>query len=91
MAIKLHRCGNIWVKLGGHPCWKVQKALDDAGVAYEVVKHPFRKSKRDELAQRTGQRLLPAIEFEDGTIFHDESDDLAARIRDGKLWSVAGG
>ena len=32
MAVKLHRCPNIWVKLPGHPCWKVQKALDDQGV-----------------------------------------------------------
>jgi hypothetical protein len=38
MAVKLHRCPNIWVKLPGHPCWKVQKALDDQGVDYEIVK-----------------------------------------------------
>jgi hypothetical protein len=30
---------------------------------------------------RNGQRLLPAIEFEDGTIVREESADLAARIR----------
>ena len=35
MAIKLHRCSNVWVKVGGHPCWKVQKALDDAGIDYK--------------------------------------------------------
>src|SRR5919204_208322 len=35
MAIKLHRCKNVWVKFGGHPCWKVQKALDDMGIQYE--------------------------------------------------------
>ena len=32
MAVKLHRCPNIWAKLPGHPCWRVQKALDDQGV-----------------------------------------------------------
>ena len=37
MAVKLHRCKNVWVKLGGHPCWRVQKALDEAGIDYEVV------------------------------------------------------
>ena len=37
MAIKLHRCRNMWVKVSGHPCWKVQKALDEAGIDYEVV------------------------------------------------------
>ena len=31
MAVKLHRCSNVWVKLPGHPCWKVQKALDEKG------------------------------------------------------------
>ena len=31
MAVKLHRCGNMWAKFGAHPCWTVQKALDDTG------------------------------------------------------------
>ena len=41
MAVKLHRCSNLWVKLDGHPCWRVQKALDEQGVDYEVVKGPW--------------------------------------------------
>lgn len=85
MTIKLHRCPASFARSGGHPCWKVQKALDDAGVDYEVVKQPFRKSRRDELAQRSGQRLVPVIEFEDGTMLREESADLAARIREGRL------
>ena len=40
MAVKLHRCGTMWVKVDAHPCWRVQKALDEAGIPYEVVKHP---------------------------------------------------
>lgn len=49
MAVKLHRCSTMWVKISAHPCWKVQKALDDdAGVEYEVVKHPVARSKRDD-------------------------------------------
>ena len=85
MTVQLHRCPATFAKLSGHPCWKVQKALDDAGIPYEIVKQPFRRSKRTTLHQRSGQRLLPAIEFEDGTILREESDDLAARIRDGEL------
>lgn len=73
----------MFLKNSGHPCWKVQKALDEAGIEYEVVKQPFRKSKRTDLERRTGQRLLPAIEFEDGTMLREESKDLAARISDG--------
>ena len=41
MPVKLHRCPTMWAKFGGHPCWKVQKALDDQGVEYEVVKGPW--------------------------------------------------
>jgi glutathione S-transferase len=85
MTVKLHRCPATFAKTGGHPCWKVQKALNDAGIDYEVVKEPFRKSKRTALQEQSGQRLLPAIEFEDGTILREESDELAARIRDGRL------
>jgi hypothetical protein len=47
MAVRLHRCPNVWVKLSGDPCWRVQKALDDAGVQYEIVKGPLRPGKRD--------------------------------------------
>jgi Glutathione S-transferase, N-terminal domain len=86
MAVKLHRCSNVWVKVDAHPCWKVQKALDDAGVEYEIVKHaPFRRSKRTEYIELTGQDRLPAIELEDGTVIREESKDLAARIREGRL------
>jgi len=85
MTIKLHRCPVTFAKSSGHPCWKVQKALDEAGIAYEVVKQPLRKSKRTELMERSGQRLLPAIELENGTILREESDDLAALIRAGRL------
>lgn len=85
MAVKLHRCSITWIR-GPHPCWRVQKALDDAGIPYELVKHPaFPRGRRDELAAKTGQRALPAIEFEDGTTLREESKDLAARIRAGQL------
>lgn len=84
MAIKLHRCRNIWVKVDGHPCWRVQKALDEAGVNYEVVKEKYLGS-REETVERTGQRGFPWIEFEDGTVYREESKDMAERIRSGKL------
>jgi len=85
MAIKLHRCGNLWVKLGGHPCWKVQKALDEAGIPYEVNKEPWLRSKRDETRRRTAQSGYPWIEFEDGSIYREESKEMAQRIKEGKL------
>ena len=85
MTIKLHRCPVTFAKSSRHPCWKVQKALDDAGIDYQLVKEPLRRSRRTELHRRSGQKLLPAIEFEDGTILREESDNLAARIRQGRL------
>jgi hypothetical protein len=85
MAIKLHRCSNMWVKLPGHPCWRVQKALDDAGIEYEVVTGPLRPSSRTETIERTGQKKYPWIEFEDGRVLREDSKELAARIRDGLL------
>ena len=85
MAVKLHRCSAMWVKIGAHPCWKVQKALDEAGVPYEVVKHPLRPGKRADYIQLSGQKLLPAVELEDGTVIREESRDLAARITEGRL------
>ena len=74
MAVKLHRCGNMWAKFGRHPCWAVQKALDDAGVEYEVVKEswPSRKG-RTAVIEGTGQSGLPAIELENGTWYREES------------------
>jgi glutathione S-transferase len=86
MALKLHRCSNLWVKIGAHPCWKVQKALDDQGIEYEVVKEPVRRGKRTEVERMTGKRLLPVIEFEDGRIYREESKEMAARIEAGKLF-----
>jgi glutathione S-transferase len=85
MAVKLHRCPVMFAKFDGHPCWKVQKALDEAGVEYEVVKGPLRSGKRDELERLSGQRDYPAIEFEDGTVYRDESKEMAARIEAGEL------
>lgn len=85
MAVTLHRCGNMWVKFDGHPCWRVQKALDDQGVGYEVVTGPWLPGKRSELEQLSGQRKYPVIEFEDGTTYRAESKEMAQRIRDGKL------
>jgi glutaredoxin len=85
MAVKLHRCAHTWLKIG-HPCWTVQKALDETGTEYEVVKHPWLpRSRRTMLEELSGQRALPVIELEDGTVVREESSELAARIRAGGL------
>jgi glutaredoxin len=83
--LRLHRCPNTFVKLDGHPCWKVEKALEQQGIDYEVVKGPVRRSKRDDLEALSGQRKYPVIEFPDGEVYHDESKEMAARIAAGNL------
>jgi glutathione S-transferase len=84
MTVKLHRCSTMFIK-GPHPCWKVQKALDDAGIEYEVIKHPVRRSRRDDYVKLTGQKLYPAIELEDGTVIRRESKELVEMISSGQL------
>ncbi|HET7120501.1 MAG TPA: glutathione S-transferase N-terminal domain-containing protein [Solirubrobacterales bacterium] len=86
MAVKLHRCSLMWVKIGAHPCWRVQKALDEAGIEYELVTEPASPRKREGIEELSGQRKYPVIEFEDGRTYREESKDMAARIRAGKLF-----
>ena len=86
MAIKLHRCKNVWFKFSGHPCWRVQKALDETGTEYEIVRLPWPgRGKRGNIEHKTGQPKYPAIEFEDGTWYREESKDMAKTIRAGTL------
>ena len=87
MAVKLHRCSGMWAKFGAHPCWKVQKALDDAGIEYELVQEgsSFKSSSRGPTIEKTGQEKFPWIQFEEGSAYREESKDMAATIRAGKL------
>jgi glutathione S-transferase len=91
MAIKLHRCSAMWAKVGAHPCHRVQKALDEQGIEYEVVKGPLRPGKREELNRISGQRKYPTIEFEDGSTYREESADMAKRIEAGQLFQDSAG
>jgi hypothetical protein len=88
MAVKLHRCANRWTKFG--PCWRVQKALDDQGIAYEVVPGPWRPRNRAVVIEGTGQPLYPAIRFEDGSWYRDESKEMARAIAEGRLTEQQG-
>lgn len=82
VAVKLHRCSTPW-RAG--QCWRVQKALAEQGIACEVVRGPSRPGKRVELERLSGQRFYPVIEFENGSVYREESKDMAATIRAGRL------
>ncbi|MEX0993506.1 MAG: glutathione S-transferase N-terminal domain-containing protein [Solirubrobacterales bacterium] len=86
--VKLHRCpipalGPLerW-----HACARVQDALDEQGIEYEVVKEPLIPGKRDWIKEHTQQKMLPVLEFDDGSTYREESRDMAARTRAGKLF-----
>ena len=90
MAVKLHRCKGQWVKIKAHPCWKVEKALKDMGIDYELVPGGHARSKRTVLIEGTGQKMYPAIQFENGTWHREQSKDMERTIRDGKLMEKHG-
>ena len=83
MAIKLHRCHWGWLKFD--ICTRVQDALDDMGIEYELVLHPISRRKRQGIIELSGQKYYPVIEFEDGRIYREDSKVMAAAIRAGKL------
>jgi hypothetical protein len=63
----------------------VEEALAEQGIAYEVVKGPWRPGKRVELERLSGQRFYPVIEFENGSVYREESKEMAATIRAERL------
>ena len=94
MAVKLHRCSAQWVKIGGHPCWRVEKALLDQGIDYTRVPGPalpWQRKKRTEVIAGTGAARYPAIQFEDGSWYREESAHMVERIRAGRLFESQAG
>ena len=86
--VKLHRCPFTFLHTEMDACFKVQKALEEQGIEYEVVKEPsLPRSRRKDVERLSGQKMLPVIEFEDGSAYRAESDDMAAKIRAGQLFA----
>jgi hypothetical protein len=87
VAVTLHRCGGLgkWVKIQGHPCWRVESALREQGIAYEPSYGPIPRGKRDEIERVSGQRKYPVIQFEDGAVYREESMQMRETILDGRL------
>jgi hypothetical protein len=70
----------------------VQKALEDQGIEYEIVKEPaLPRSRRKDVIRMSGQQMLPVVEFEDGSAYRAESKEMAADINAGKLFDHAAG
>ncbi|MCU0257587.1 MAG: glutathione S-transferase domain-containing protein [Solirubrobacteraceae bacterium] len=92
MTVKLHRCPFTFLHSDMDACWKVQQALDEQGIEYEIVKEwrLLPRSTRTRIKELSGQDRLPVIEFEDGSAYRADSADMAARIRAGELGTSAG-
>ena len=86
--VKLHRCSWTFLKTDLDACHRVQRALDEQGVEYEVVKHGFGKGKRPEVVGLSGQKLLPVLELHGGEIYRAESKEMAERVRAGGIGVV---
>lgn len=64
---------------GGHPCKNAHDALADAGHDFEVVRTygggllpegVNRRLGRGEVVEKTGQKWVPVLELDDGTLVH---------------------
>ncbi len=78
-----HHCSTRW-KVG--PCWRVQKALNEEGIDYEIVKGPSRPGRSaSSLSASLGGGFYPVIEFENGSVYRENQKDMAAMIRAGRL------
>jgi hypothetical protein len=88
-SVKLHRCSWTFLHSDLDTCWRVQRALVDQGIDFEIVKHGYGKSHREAVVQLSGQKWLPVVEFEDGTPYRAETDDMVQHIRAGNLFSAA--
>jgi len=85
MRVTVHTCPFPWLDVPGHPCTRVLGALKAAGVETDVVKNPLSRGKRTRVVELSGQRLLPLIRFESGVIYREQSSEMAATIRAGRL------
>jgi len=85
--VKFHRCSYTFLHTEIDVCWKVEKALKEQGIPYEVVKQGWGKSEksRADVIELSGQKLLPVLELPDGEVYRAESDEMAARVRSGEL------
>jgi glutathione S-transferase len=52
------------------PCGKVARALHDAGVEFEEIRVPMRKTRRAEVIGLTGQNVVPVL-LHDGEAIQD--------------------
>jgi glutathione S-transferase len=65
-AATLHRCPVPTDRLC--PCGKVARELRSAGIEFDEVREPLRKSARDQVIELTGQNRVPVLVIGDEAI-----------------------
>jgi glutaredoxin len=89
--VKLHRCKVTFFKGDSHGCHTVQRALEEQGIEHEVIKAPMLpRSRRKDVERATGQHMLPAIEFADGSGYREDGADMTKEISAGRLFEHKG-
>jgi glutathione S-transferase len=83
--VKLHRCNYTFLHTDLDACWRVQRALDEQGIAYEVVKEGWGKGRRPRVEALSGQSKLPVLELPNGEVYRADSKEMADRVRAGTL------
>ena len=85
----LHRCSHTWIRSEFDACRIVQNALDEADVPYEIVKTNFLRRRRSDVIRLSGQKLVPMIEFADGSAYRAESMVMGKVIKRKQLYNAA--
>jgi glutathione S-transferase len=83
--VKLHRCNYTFLHTDLDACWRVQRALDEQGIEYEIVKEGWGKGTRPRVEALSGQSKLPVLELPNGEVYRAESKEMADRVRAGTL------
>jgi glutathione S-transferase len=65
----LYRCPTPTDRLC--PCGRVARALRAAGVAFDERRVPYRRGRRPQVEQLTGQRRVPVLVLDDGDAICD--------------------
>ena len=88
--VTLHRCPLTFIHFK-HGCHDVGRALEETGIEFDAKKAPLHRPKREEVERISGQRVLPVIEFADGSAYRAESSEMVEEIRAGRLFEHRGG
>ena len=59
-------------------------------IGRNVLRAHYESGKRHDIEKLSGQTKYPVIEFEDGSVYREESKDMAETIMAGKLFEQQG-